>query len=266
MTIRLDGKTILLTGAALGLGRVMALALAEAGANVGALDLPAHDAALAAMKEIVEARGLSGRLLPLIADVTREDQVRDAEAQLEKAYGAPHGLVNNAAIGMQDIHPDEGRGRGKFYELDVARWCATIDVNVTGPFIVARSIAAKFVALGRGKIVNVTTTIRTMQAPGFCPYGPSKAALEAASAIWAKDLESTGVAVNVLFPGGAADTRMISPGEAPDRTKLVAPAKMIAPIIWLMSDESDGVTGKRFDAVQWDRGPEEASAPIGFPY
>ena len=60
MAIRLDGKTILLTGAALGLGRVMALALAEAGANVGALDLPENEAALAVMKETVEAREFSG--------------------------------------------------------------------------------------------------------------------------------------------------------------------------------------------------------------
>src|SRR5262249_28065722 len=70
-------------------------------------------------------------------------------------------------------------------------------------------------------------------------YGPSKAALEAATVIWAKDLAGTGVTVNALAPGGPANTRMIPATEVADRSTLIQPEAMIAPITWLMSPRSD---------------------------
>jgi 3-oxoacyl-[acyl-carrier protein] reductase len=109
-----------------------------------------------------------------------------------------------------------------------------------------------------------------MMLEGFSPYGPSKAALEAATAVWAKDLASTGVTVNALLPGGPANTRMIPAHEASDRSKLVQPEVMMAPIVWLMSSASDGVTGRRFVAKDWDRSldpraaAEKAGAAAGF--
>jgi 3-oxoacyl-[acyl-carrier protein] reductase len=106
-----------------------------------------------------------------------------------------------------------------------------------------------------------------MVAPGISPYGPSKAGLEAASASWAKDLEGTGVTVNVLVPGGAANTRMVPPEAMPDRARLVQPAVMVAPIQWLMSRHSDGVTGRRFIGKDWDPAldPATAAAAAGAP-
>src|SRR6516162_7342699 len=79
-----------------------------------------------------------------------------------------------------------------------------------------------------------------MMMEGFSPYGPSKAALEAATVIWAKDLAGTGVRVNALAPGGPANTRMIPATEVADRSTLIQPDVMIAPIVWLMSPRSDG--------------------------
>jgi 3-oxoacyl-[acyl-carrier protein] reductase len=87
---------------------------------------------------------------------------------------------------------------------------------------------------------------------GFSPYGPSKAALEAATVIWASDLAGTGVTVNVLIPGGAADTPMVPVESISDRSKLVKPAVMVEPIKWLTSHASDGVTGRRFIAKDWN--------------
>jgi NAD(P)-dependent dehydrogenase (short-subunit alcohol dehydrogenase family) len=106
-----------------------------------------------------------------------------------------------------------------------------------------------------------------MMLEGLSPYGPSKAGLEAATAVWAKDLSGTGVTVNALLPGGAANTRMVPKEEAPDRTKLVQPEAMMAPIVWLMSQASDGVTGRRFVARDWDPAlaPGAASAMAGAP-
>ena len=104
---------------------------------------------------------------------------------------------------------------------------------------------------------------------GFSPYGPSKAALEAATVIWAKDLAGTGVTVNALVPGGPANTRMIPLSEIPDRSKLIQPEVMIEPICWLMSRQSDGITNRRIIAKEWDgrlarETPDKVGAPAGW--
>jgi NAD(P)-dependent dehydrogenase (short-subunit alcohol dehydrogenase family) len=96
----------------------------------------------------------------------------------------------------------------------------------------ARAVAPQLVAQGWGRIVVVTTSHATMVMDGFAPYGPSKAALEASVVIWSKDLAGTGVTVNALVPGGPGNTRMVGLDEGPDRSKLVQPEMMIAPIVW----------------------------------
>jgi NAD(P)-dependent dehydrogenase (short-subunit alcohol dehydrogenase family) len=102
---------------------------------------------------------------------------------------------------------------------------------------------------------------------GFSPYGPSKAALESATVIWAKDLANTGVTVNALLPGGPANTRMIPNIEISDRASLIQPEVMAAPIMWLLSPQSDGVTGRRIIAKDWDEKQLRSEAPsnIGTP-
>ena len=118
-----------------------------------------------------------------------------------------------------------------------------------------------------GRIVNVTTSLGTMIRDGSPTYGPSKAALEAFSAIMAKDLAGTGVTVNVLVPGGMTNTGMIPVEAGYDRGELIQPAVMTPPLNWLVSDAASGVTGRRFLAVHWDTGlaPEEAAAKAGAP-
>jgi len=83
----------------------------------------------------------------------------------------------------------------------------------------------------------------------------------------AQELDGTGVTANVLVPGGAADTRLVPQSQAPDRTKLIAPDVMVAPLIWLCSDASDGVTGQRFVGTRWDEKlpPAEAAKQAGAP-
>jgi len=111
-----------------------------------------------------------------------------------------------------------------------------------------------------GRIVNVTTSLDSMMRGGNMPYGQAKAAVEGASASWAEDLAGTGVTVNVLIPGGAADTTMI-PDHAPfERCLLNPPSVMVAPVCWLASDASDGVTGRRFIGRDWDPALPDAEA------
>jgi len=109
-------------------------------------------------------------------------------------------------------------------------------------------------------------------APGLASptYGPSKAALEALSAIKAKDLEGTGVTVNVLVPGGVTNTPMISDEAGFDRAKLIQPEVMAPPLLWLVSDAAEKVTGRRFLGIHRDpalaaeQAAERAGAPVAW--
>jgi 3-oxoacyl-[acyl-carrier protein] reductase len=134
----------------------------------------------------------------------------------------------------------------------------------------AKAVAPVLVRQGFGRIVNITTSHFTMVMEGFSPYGPSKAGLEAATVIWAKDLAGTGVTVNALVPGGPANTRMIPLAEIADRSTLIQPEAMVEPITWLMSRAADGVSSRRIIAKNWNaqlarEAPEQVGAPAGWP-
>src|SRR5215470_1759314 len=235
---------VIVTGGARGLGRAMTLGLAKAGVRVAVADLPASQAAVRELIDLARAQHVHERIHPIDCDVTRWEACSAAVAAAVEHFGAVHGLVNNAGVGMQHIGNVLVGARKKFYEVDAGTWRNAIDVNFNGPFMMAKAIAPRLVAQGWGRIVNIETSSYTMMMEGFSPYGPSKAALEAATVIWAKDLAGTGVTVNALAPGGPANTRMIPATEVADRSTLIQPEVMIAPIVWLMSPRSDGVTGR----------------------
>ena len=93
-----------------------------------------------------------------------------------------------------------------------------------------------------------------MRRRGFSPYGPSKAALESETVIWAQDLEGSGVTVNALLPGGATDTGMIPPGLPQDLRATLLPADIVVPpLLWLASPEANGISGRRLIANRWSR-------------
>ena len=261
----LSEKVVIVTGAGSGLGKAMVLGLAAEAARVVALDID-HDAA-----RVTADEASGGTVLPLAADVTQEADCAEAVQSSLTEFKGLHVLVNCAGLGMPTLKRDYMVNRLNFWEADPDRWQRLINVNVRGPFLMARASAPHLIAQGWGRIVNVTTSFNTMIRGGNMPYGQSKAALEAASASWADDLADTGVTCNVLVPGGAADTPMI-PEEAPyDRSNLNPPAVMVAPIRWLVSNASDGITGRRFIGRDWDpalapgRAVENAVAPAAWP-
>jgi NAD(P)-dependent dehydrogenase (short-subunit alcohol dehydrogenase family) len=261
---------VIVTGGARGLGRAMTLGLAKAGIGVAVADLPSSQAEIRELAELARAQGVGDKIHAFACDVTQWTECTATVAKAVAMFGAVHGLVNNAGIGMQDIGNVLVGARRKFYEVDAEMWRKSIDVNVNGPFMMARAIAPVLVAQGWGRIVNIQTSNYTMMMEGFSPYGPSKAALEAATVIWAKDLAGTGVTVNALAPGGPANTRMIPTAEVADRSTLIQPEVMMAPIAWLMSPRSDGVTGRRIIAKEWDAArlasepAEQVGAPAGW--
>ena len=258
---------VIVTGGARGLGRAMTLALLRGGKRVIVADLPESAAEVRELTGIATQEQSQDRLLAVECNVTQWEQCQNVVNKAIDRFGTVHGLVNNAGVGMQDIGNVLVGKRKPFYEVDTNAWRNAIEVNVNGPFLMAKAIAAQLVRQGWGRIVNIETSSYTMMMDGFSPYGPSKAALESATVIWAKDLVGTGVTVNALAPGGPVNTRMIPKSEVGDRSTLIQPEVMVAPIVWLMSARSDGVNGRRIIAKEWDadRLQREAPEKIGIP-
>ncbi len=137
------------------------------------------------------------------------------------------------------------------------------------PMLVTRAALPFIKARGWGRIVNNTTSFRTMLR--VLPYGASKAALEAMSAIWATELAGSGITVNVLIPGGPTDTPLIAKESGWPRDQMLRPEIMGPPACWLLSEEANGVTGQRITAARWDTGrpgheaASRAGRAIGWP-
>jgi NAD(P)-dependent dehydrogenase (short-subunit alcohol dehydrogenase family) len=196
-----------------------------------------------------------------VADVTREEDCARVVESTFSSFGRLDILVNNAGRGMKWVSDRFLTEPTHFWEVRPDVFRMVIDTNVNGPFLMARAAVPTMLRSGWGRIVNVSMNRETMRRVGFSPYGPSKAALEAETAIWAQDLAGTGVTVNAILPGGATATGMIPEG-VPDRIRasLLRPEVVVSALLWLASTRSDGVTGKRVIANRWRGGGE---APAG---
>ena len=257
--IDLGGRVAIVTGASRGMGREMAEAIIAAGGRCGLMTPEAEE--LAATVAEIAARHGENRALALPYDVADYDQCERARDETLDTFGALHMAVNNGALGQLNVIPKNATDTSiAFWETDPAHWAEVIKVNVTGTYFMCRAVAPYLVAQGWGRIVNVTTSLGTIQRKGNAPYGPSKGAIEAETLIFAQDLEGTGVTCNSLIPGGAARTAFVPEHFLETRT-LVDPAVMRAPIVWLASELSDGHTGERYVANRWDEAlpPDEAA-------
>lgn len=247
--IKLDGRVALVTGAGSGLGRAMSLALAAAGAKVVFVDV---DGA-AASKAADSAKAAGGQALAVTCDITRAADCTRAVDAAVAAFDGLHILVNCAARGNIHVQRSVRTRSLKFWEADPDVWALVITTNVNGSFLMSHAAAPHLIKAGWGRIVNITTSLATMQRRENSPYAISKVAMEGATLVWAKDLAGTGVTCNSLIPGGAVDTPFLqddSRAELGDR--LLQPEVVVAPMLWLASDLSDGVTGARFVGKLWD--------------
>jgi NAD(P)-dependent dehydrogenase (short-subunit alcohol dehydrogenase family) len=260
----LDGKVAIVTGAGRGLGRVMTLGLLAAGACVAGVELDGP--VLEETQNAAEDSGAAERFLGIVADVTWDDSGPKIVRACAERFSRLDILINNAGISTGLLR-GEGRPAGKLWETTPEEFRRVIDVNVVGPFLMARAALPTLIAQRWGRIINVTTSVDTMWRSFMQPYGGSKAANEAHLLAMAYELDGTGVTANVLVPGGAADTRMVSRAAVPDRSELIAPDVMVAPLLWLCSSASDGVTDQRFIGASWDKNlpPAEAATKAAAP-
>jgi NAD(P)-dependent dehydrogenase (short-subunit alcohol dehydrogenase family) len=257
-------RVAIVTGAAGGIGKEMTRALLAAGIRVAGVDRdrPPLEALAASARE----QGKAAELLTIAADLTDDSAVDAITKATRVKFGRIDILVNNAGIGPGAIRPDSWQRPLKFWEITPDQWRRFVAVHTTAPLALTNAVVPEMMRQGWGRIINVTTSLGTMLNAGSPTYGPSKAALEALSAIMAKDLDGTGVTVNVLVPGGITNTPMVSESGF-DRAKMIQPEVMVSPLLWLVSDAAGKVTGRRFLGVHWDPKlpPEEAAEKAGAP-
>jgi len=257
-------RVAIVTGAAGGIGRAMTRALLAAGIGVAGVDRDREP--LEALAASAREQGKGSELLTLQTDLSKDSAAEEITGATRDRFRRIDILVNNAGIGPGAIRPDSWQRPLKFWEITPDQWRRFVAVHTTAPLALTNAVVLEMMRRGWGRIVNVTTSLGTMLNAGSPTYGPSKAALEALSAIMSKDLDGTGVTVNVLVPGGITNTPMVS-ASGFDRAKMIQPEVMVPPLLWLVSDAAGKVTGRRFLGVHWDPElpPEQAAEKAGAP-
>lgn len=245
---KLDGKVAIVTGAGRGIGRAIAEAYLQEGASVTIT--AAHGQT---ELDRLAKQNWSEQVLALLADVTNPEACKQVVDKTIQRFGHVDILVNNAGRGMKYVSDSFLTEPTRFWEVEPSVWRLIIDTNINGPFYMTRAVVTRLLEQQReGSIINISVSYGTMKRRGFSPYGPSKVALEAASAIWAKELIEARIRINLLLPGGATNTGMV-PAEAPAdvQARLLQPEIMKAPAVFLASDASQELTGHRLIATEW---------------
>ncbi|HEX9322152.1 MAG TPA: SDR family oxidoreductase [Xanthobacteraceae bacterium] len=261
------GRVVLLTGAAGGIGTAITQALLGDGHFVAAVDK--SESALSRLSLVCGRSDVSERLCPILADLADAAACLDAVAAAAARFGRVDAVINNAGIGVSSLRPDAELRHPAIEELTAEIWDRFFDVNVRAPMLVTRAALPEMKQRGWGRIVNNTTSFRTMLR--VLPYDATKAALESMSAVWAQELEGSGITVNVLIPGGPTDTAFIAEGSGWPRDRMLRPQVMGPPARWLVADESGATTGQRIVAGRWDaslpglQAAARAARAIGWP-
>jgi NAD(P)-dependent dehydrogenase (short-subunit alcohol dehydrogenase family) len=187
-TFRLDGRRALVTGGNRGLGRVMAQALAEAGADVAVASRSLPECQTAA-EEIAVSTGR--KALAFAADLTVAARVERLVSDVEAGLGPLDILVNNAGVNV----------RGPAEELSEADWDAVLATNLKAPFLLARAVGPAMCRRGWGRIINLGSILGVVALPGRAPYASSKAGVINLTRVLALEWATRGVTVNAICPG-----------------------------------------------------------------
>jgi len=239
---KLAGKNILITGASQGLGREMALRFAREGA-AGLSLVARHVDELNKVRDQVQKIAPKIEIVVIEADVSKpRDIERIVASTLAQFKGHLDVLVNNASTIGPSPMPN-------LLDYPVEDFRNVLDTNLIGPFLLIKSALPAMIE-GGGSIINVTSDAGQVGYPGWGAYGISKFGLEGMSQTWASELEETDLRVNWVDPGSMSTAmhRAAEPEEDPN--EWANPADVTDIFVFLASDESKGVTGKRFQAQE----------------
>jgi 3-oxoacyl-[acyl-carrier protein] reductase len=241
MAGRLDGKVAVVTGGSRGIGRAIALALAQEGATVV---LAARSAdALAEAAELVRRAG--GRAEPVITELASEESIRNLVRTTERKFGRLDILINNAGV-THSARLDETRTE------DLDR-CWTI--NARAPYLLCREALPLLRKAEAGYIVNISSVVGVKGYPLQSAYTASKHALRGMSISLAEELRDTNIRVHVLCPG-AVDTGMVG-NVRPDISKedLIGPSEIAELVLYLVTHKGNAVIDelhiRRAKAAPW---------------
>ena len=254
--MKLKGRKILITGASQGFGLAVAERCLGEGADVAVCSRSAEQIEAAA--DSLRSRAANGqRVLSMTVDVSNPSAVDDMVARATRELGPLDGLVNNAGI----YGP-----KGAIEDVDWAEWARAIEINLYGTVLPCRAVLPAFRRRGAGKIVNLSGGGATAPLPRLSAYAASKAAVVRFTETLAEELRGTSVDVNAVAPG-ALNTRLLDEvlAAGPEKVgktfyerSLKQKAEGGAPLdkgaalcVFLLSAESDGVSGKLLSAV-WD--------------
>ncbi|MEY8097187.1 SDR family NAD(P)-dependent oxidoreductase [Falsihalocynthiibacter sp. S25ZX9] len=238
---RLSDRTIIITGAAQGIGAVYAKAIAAQGARVALCDVAAPDACVA------EIRAAGHEAMGAICDITDAAAVADFVAEVTAQFGEVTGLVNNAAM-FASLRPKP------FEQITSEEFDRVLQVNVRGTFECIRAVMPGMRAAGYGKIVNIASGTLFKGTPGLLHYTASKGAVVALTRVVAREAGAAGIRVNCLTPGftlsegimDAAETEAINQMTVASRClpRDQMPDDLNGAVIFLLSQDSDFMTGQ----------------------
>jgi len=233
----LTGQVALVTGGARGIGKAIALRLAKDGARVGIVDLAEGGAATA--EEIAAATGQTTTFAK--ADVSVEDQVKQAVQAVESALGPIDILVNNAGITRDNL----------LLMMAEKDWDAVLNVNLKGAYLMSKAVLRGMLKRRRGSIINISSVVGRRGNAGQVNYSAAKAGLLGLTKSLAKEVGSRNIRVNAVAPG-YIDTEMTAALDEQTRTALVAqiplgrigsPEAVAEAVAFLASDRAEYITG-----------------------